>query len=863
MKRLICCILLMGTTHPGFTQSAAKRTYTTQRIQSIAPQIDGRLDDTCWQEGGWEGDFRQFMPTEGAPPSQNTLLKILYDDKNLYVAFKAYDTEPEKIDRRASRRDGLSGGDVVGICLDSYFDHLNGFEFDITAAGTKIDLILMNNFRWDTNWDAVWEGKTAAMDSGWCAEMRIPFSQLRYTQQPEQVWGLHAWRWINRGEEEVQFSLIPRNGPGHIHDMGFLRGLRDLPKSRQIEFLPYTVGSMRLKPAAAGSQRDKNDWQAKAGLDGKIGVSSNYTIDYTMNPDFGQVEADPSVLNLSVYEVFYNEKRPFFLEGMNLFDFGLGDDKLFYSRRIGHAPSYQPQVTEGGHVNMPENTAILGAVKLTGKSGNGLSVGIIESVTQKERAELIMPSGSTNVTVEPASNYLVTSLRKESNHGNTLAGGLFTMTHRSLRDHHLDFLSRRAYSGGVDFVQYFKNKKYDLGVKWIGSLVEGSPPALLRLQTASARYFQRLDADHLEVDSSRTSLAGHGGELYFRKSSYGHWRYRTGVKWRSPGLELNDLGYLRAADDILTEASTEYVENEPGSWFRSYSLAFWAGQHWNFDAKNPYTEVSSAVNASFRNRWRFRLGLNRISSLRDARLLRGGPSLKVQGFWCGNVNMSTDPGRPLVIEGLLHHHRYDDGQSCLWGGTTTCTYKLNEALLLAAYAGLNHEKELLHYIATVPDQQPRYILGTLDRRTADMTFRIDYAVTPDLTIQYYGSPYISMGHYTGLRRVVDAAADDYRTATRPYTTGEFQRGSGLIRFEEAGAAGYTLADPDFNFREFRSNLVLRWEVRTGSTLYLVWSHGRSSYESVYSHDWSSNLDRLWNARGEHILLAKFSYWFAL
>jgi len=845
-----------------------KRTYTTQKIESSAPHIDGKLDDPCWQQGQWAGDFVQFMPNEGAPGSQKTWMKMLYDDKNLYVAFRAYDSEPGKIDRRPGRRDEQRG-DVIGFCVDSYFDHLTGFEFDLTASGAKVDLVLMNNFRWDTNWDAVWDGRVASIDSGWTAEFRIPFSQLRYQQKEEQIWGLHAWRWINRNEEEDQFSLIPRNGPGHIHDMGFLRGLQNLPKSRQIEFLLYTVGQLNVNQGNdASTSLHQRRWLGNAGLDGKIGLSSNFTVDYTINPDFGQVEADPSVLNLSVFEVFYDEKRPFFLEGRTLFDFGVGDEMLFYSRRIGHPPSYHPELGPGVKVDMPSNTSILGAVKLTGKSRSGLSLGLIENVTQKETAELVSPQGCSRVTVEPPANYLVARIKQEMNNSNTIAGAIFTMTDRQIGQSALTFIPDAAYSGGFDFAQYFDQKKYDLGVKWFGSLVHGSESAMLRLQTAPARYYQRPDAGHLSLDSSLTFLSGQGGEIHLGKSSYGHWRYSADLSWKSPGLEFNDLGYLRSSDEIEGETELTYIVNEPSGIFHTYAFQGSVARHWDYDRKGLYTEVSLAADMSFRNRWRTSLGLYRSGEIRDTRLLRGGPSLYLPGYWGGYGSFSTDAARPLVLQTSLHHHVYDDEQSALSEGIANLSYKFNEALQFSTSLDLIREKVMLQYISTEEVAgAPRYLLGLLDRQTANVIFRIDCALSPNLTLQYYGSPYGSLGSYSRIRVVSDPAAHQPDKSTRLYTEKELLRDpvSKTIAIDEDGDGrmDYSLADPDFNFREFRSNLVLRWEVRPGSALYLVWSHARSSYENVRSVDWSDNIGKLWNTGGGHIFLAKFSYWFAM
>ena len=358
---------------PPFTGET--RIYNTVHISSGKPKIDGVLDDACWLEGEWTGNYRQNMPTEGAHPSQKTEFKILYDDENIYVAILAYDNEPDKIDRQMTRRDERLG-DIVGVNFDSYFDHRTGFEFNLTAAGCKLDLIVTND-GFDTNWNPVWDGKVGLMDSGWIAEMQIPLSQLRYGKQEEQVWGLHAWRWINRNRESDHWNLIPRDNAGLLYYFGELHGLNNLPKISRMEFMPYTLAKMEIYPKTEGDPyKDGFDPSAAIGLDGKFGLGSNFTVDYTINPDFGQVEADPSDLNLTAFETYYEEKRPFFIEGRNIFDYSFDDNQLFYSRRIGHVPMYRYEPDSGEYVKQPEYTSILGALKLTGKTSKGLSVGV-------------------------------------------------------------------------------------------------------------------------------------------------------------------------------------------------------------------------------------------------------------------------------------------------------------------------------------------------------------------------------------------------------------------------------------------------------------------------------------------------------
>jgi hypothetical protein len=477
------------------------RIYNTIHIKSGKPEIDGVLDDACWLEGEWTGNYRQNMPTEGAQPSQKTEFKILYDDENIYVAILAYDNEPDKIDRQMTRRDERMG-DIVGVNFDSYFDHRTGFEFNLTAAGCKIDLILTND-GFDTNWNPVWDGKVGLMDSGWIAEMQIPLSQLRYGKQESQVWGLHAWRWINRNRESDHWNLIPRGNAGLLYYFGELHGLNNLPKIRRMEFMPYTLAKMEIYPKTEGDPyKDGFDPGVAIGLDGKFGLGSNFTVDYTINPDFGQVEADPSELNLTAFETYYEEKRPFFIEGRNIFEYSFDDNQLFYSRRIGHIPMYKYEPDSGEYVNQPEYTSIIGALKLTGKTRKGLSVGVVESLTSREYTEISSPEGERKMVAEPLTNYFVGRIQKDINKSNTMIGGMVTSTLRDIDHNYLNHINKSATTGGVDFRHYLLNKSFYINIKALISQVQGSTSAITSLQKESSRYYQRPDAPHLKVDTT-------------------------------------------------------------------------------------------------------------------------------------------------------------------------------------------------------------------------------------------------------------------------------------------------------------------------------------------------------------------------
>ncbi len=543
-----------------------KRVYQVTRLAGPPPKIDGKLDDPCWAtQGEWQDHFTQREPHEGQPGSQPTQFKILYDDQYLYVAIRAFDSELAKQPRLRGKRDEFTG-DIVGVNFDSYFDKRTGFEFDITSGGAKIDLILRNDGI-DLDWNAVWDGKVGVEKDAWTAELRIPFSQLRYGSQKEQVWGLHCWRWINRYQEESDWQLLPMDSPGFVYSFGELHGIRDLPPSRRIELLPYVL----IKYATSAPQ-EGNPYRADAktnfegGLDAKIGLASNLTADLTVNPDFGQVEADPSQINLTTYETFLAEKRPFFLEGRNIFDYGIGDDVMFYSRRIGQAPTFDAPAD--GFTDAPTSTRILGAAKLTGKTPDGLSIGVIQGFTDRAAADVTENGVERQQAVAPLTSYTVARVQQDIDKGNSVIGGIFTATARSIHDDAIDYLPEHAYTGGLDLLQYWGDRTYYLKLQGIASRVDGSPDAIRSLMLDSVHNYQRPDASYLGIEDGATHLDGTGGNVQVGKDNNGRWRYYVGADWRSPGLELNDLGYLRTADLLEHDAQLEYYDTSLGRLLR-------------------------------------------------------------------------------------------------------------------------------------------------------------------------------------------------------------------------------------------------------------------------------------------------------
>jgi hypothetical protein len=845
-------------------QSKPLRSYTTTRLTSERPTIDGKLDDACWKTGEWAGDFTQWIPNEGARPSQPTHLKILYDDKNIYVAIRAFDSEPDKISRKAGRRDQFQG-DAVGINFDSYHDHRTGFEFNVTASGQKIDLILTNPMNADYNWNAVWYVKVAMEDSAWTAEYEIPLSQLRFSSEHQQIWGMHCWRWIDRLQEESDWELQSSKGPGMLYQFGELHGISGLPKSRRIEIMPYSVGKLNTFKKEPGNPfADKGrSWEGSLGMDAKVGLSSNFTADLTINPDFGQVESDPSVMNLTAFETFYEERRPFFLEGGNIFDFDLDDASLFYSRRIGHSPSYRPSLAANEFLDAPSNTTILSAAKVSGKTSDGLAIGVLQSLTSAENARIGSSAADRDVCVEPMTNFVIARAQKDFKQGNSALGGIFTATNRIIKDSHLENINRKAYTGGVDLFHHWNDKEYYLTAKVIGSTVGGEAVAITSLQNSSAHYYQRPDADHLRFDSTRTQLSGYGGSVGIGKGSKGLWRYSTEITWRSPGLDLNDLGFMQRADDIEQENSLSYFVTQPVSIFRTYNAGVSQRNNWDFGMNHLSSGGEANLYLEFLNKWAISTSVEYTSQALDTRILRGGNAMLMPCIWEYDLYVRTDPSQRVFfdINGSLSQSAHQSKK--YYSFVPSISVMPLNILKISLSANYSSNTDELQYIDTKRvGSESRYLLGKIRQHTLGGTFRIDYNVTPEFSIQYYGSPFASVGKYSHFKAATNPRADQFDkrfSLLHPVLAGNTYK----VLEEGDPKIGYTFDNPDFDFSQFRSNLVLRWEYRPGSQLFLVWSSEQTRFVQPGRNSVNDAIKRLQNVFPNNIFLVKLNYWFSV
>jgi hypothetical protein len=857
------------------TDSTVNRLAGNQRIYFTTlidkrPRIDGKLNDQCWEKGSWTGQFVQQVPAQGKSPSQETEVKILYDSNNLYVGFKCYDIGPGKIRPILSRRDN-SVGDIVGIALDSYHDNQTAYEFNVAASGQKVDLVHLGAYNIDYNWDAVWDGKAQVSDSIWTVEMQIPFSQIRFAPGKEQLWGMHIWRWIDRLNEESQWKLIPIDAPAMVYLFGELKGIEGVNPKTNFEFLPYL--NNRFSP----NTDQENKMKYGVGLNGKIGLNSGLTLDYAINPDFGQVEADPAVLNLTSYEVFNEEKRPFFLEGNTILDYSIGNDMLFYSRRIGHEPSIYydlvDNLEENQTISITDNVPILSALKLTGKTKKGLSVGVVQSITAKENATIYSPGSKTRTAVEPFTNFMIGRVKQDFNDGNTVLGGMVTSTMRSINDDQLNFLPKSSLVGGIDFQHNWKNRKYFVDFKGFYTDINGNREAISDLQLSSVHFYQRTDADHLDYNPERTNLLGWGGFLSGGKRS-GKFRAVGTLNWRSSGVDFNDVGYLYQADIVQQSAKLTYKVSNPQGIVRSYYAELTQQHDWSYSDFMHQDKLSFGSESNldrlnlhgflqFNNLWLIHLNLRRNFNMYDTRELRGGPKLYKDSNNDLDLYIQTNSVKDFWAGFGPRFTWFPDDISKSRYFTTYFKWQLSDRLSIVSQTVVSNMVDNNKFVAKATDKtdKTQYLVGTINRNTISSTLRFEYFISPEISIQYYGNPYATTGKYNNFREVADASNRSLDQRYKNLTAAPSANDTYLLK--KNGVSAFTINNPNFNFQEFRSNLVARWEFKPGSALYLVWTNTRSDYSDQKDQPVLKSFGSIWNQPTQNVFMIKFSYWFSI
>lgn len=871
--KIVCVLILLLSTLFVSAQEIDRKIYSALKVNDLNITVDGSFNEIDWQTANWENEFTQYEPNEGKQPSQQTEFAILYDENNIYVAIKAIDKSPDSISMRLTRRD-VTDGDMVGIMLDTYHDKRTGFVFIVSAAGVKSDFIMSNDGESEDNsWDPIWWVKTSITKTGWNAEMRIPLTQLRFEEGDEQLWGMQILRYIFRKDELSSWQPMKREKSGFVSQFGTMNGIKNIKPKNTLDVMPYMVARAERfekepdNPFRESGKRNGFD----VGLDAKIGLTNYLTMDLTINPDFGQVEADPSEVNLSTYETFFEEKRPFFIEGKNILtyklSFGDGDlssQGLFYSRRIGRRPNYYPDLENGEYTQVPDFTKILGAAKITGKTNNGWSIGILESVTAEENAEIKGIENGRLQAVEPLTNFLIGRVQKDFNDGNTYLGGMLTAVNRSIDDSHLEFLHKSAYTGGIDFVHKWNNKNWMVDAGLFFSQVNGTEEAITRTQNSYIRNFQRPDADYLKFDPNRTSLSGHGGKLTVAKLG-GKFKIGSIMAWKSPGLELNDVGFAQQVDQFLQVIWAGYRIYEPFSIFREVNFNFNQHTVWDFGGNLVAPGFNLNAHAQFKNYWNAFGNFNMSGEQLFSSALRGGPALKVPGYKNIYMGVFTNPQKKLTFE--FNGGRYFSNEKEF---RTSGNYNLSigyrpiKSLKIDLSPGLSTYNDDLQYVNQKSfENDTRYIFAHIDRKTLSMQVRINYNITPDLSIQYWGQPFVASGKYSGFKHITNTKADNLEDRYNLYFNNQisydFVSETYSVDDNQNNTVDYSFEKPDFNVKEFLSNLVLRWEYRPGSTFYLVWSQNRSGYVNNGSFNISRDFESLFDEKANNIFLLKFSY----
>jgi len=881
-KQFLSAILAALPIWTIFATDPEPRCYETcQVLDQECPFIDGTVTEDCWDKVLWASEFTEYQPEDGTKPTRETAFKIIYDQRYVYVAFRCFDPEPEKIVRRMSRRDGFAG-DWVEINFDSYFDKRTAFSFTISASGVKSDeFISSDGNNWDSNWNPIWHGKTSIDSLGWTAEIRIPLTQLRYGNKDEHIWGIQVTRRDFRADERSTWQYIPRNTNGWVSKFGQLAGISGIKPQKQVEIQPYVIASAEKFQKIEGNPfADGSDSKIDVGLDGKIGITSDLTLDFTINPDFGQVEADPSSLTLDGFQIFFDERRPFFVENNNLFDFRItqaqaggpfGNDQLFYSRRIGAAPMGSISAGDDEYVNIPDVTSILGAAKFSGKTKNGTALGIMESVTGEEKGMIRFGGDERSEMVEPLTNWFIGYVSQDFKQGKSSLGGMFTAVNRRLEGSVLeDQFHKNAYTGGLDYRYTWKERQWVLTANMIFSRVAGSAAAIENTQRSFTHYFQRPDAGHLLVDSTRTDLSGIGGNVSI--ANYGgddNLSFQTGVSFRSPGLELNDAGFLNSSDQINHYFWGGYRFPDAFSIFRSFRINYNHWSRWDFDGENLYQALNTNAHAGFTNFWSAGTGLTLELKDISNRALFGGPLMRQTPGFASWFYINSDSRKKFTahFNGFgFHPWQKHKGAIKVESYRFSLQYQPTNAVRISVTPRFFRQNRAIQNVSSTDFmEETRYITGRVIQRTFSTSFRLSVNLSPNLTVQYWGQPFISKGNYSEFNHITDPLAKLYQDRYHLFGTEEIRwdddDGTYLIDEDGDGVTDYDFSNPDFSFIQFRSNMVLRWEYQAGSELFLVWSQSGTTSDDPQAELIHSLRNNIFGEDPHNIFLLKLTYRF--
>jgi hypothetical protein len=837
MKRILLSLLVLCS--PLARAANWPERPMLQAVRATAPVVvDGDLSDAAWQSAPEFTDFTQHDPTDGAPATLRTRFRVVYDDRAVY--FGAIMEDTHRPTALLVRRDSFVDTDFLSINIDSQHDRLSGAAFTISPANVQIDSILYNDIGEDTSWDAVWESQTKILPTGWVAEVRVPFSQLRFPEQASHTWGINVTRRTVRNNEWVRIVNTRKGETGFVSHFADLGGLEGVRRERQIEIVPYAVArsDVRSRFDRDNPLLETQEGRLDGGLDLKYALTSTLTLTGTVNPDFGQVEVDPAVVNLSQFETFYPEKRPFFTEGLNIFAFGdsparthinfLFPPEVFYSRRIGRSPQTS---VDADFTTQPAETTILGAAKVTGKLGKW-SIGVLDALTDAERATYVDGLDFRKTQVEPMTNYFVSRVTREA--GASRFGFLLTSVNRRMTEELSPLLRENALTAGVDGYTAFRDGSWIFEWMAAGSRVSGSAEAIAQTQLSSAHYYQRPDAGHVEFDPSRTSLSGSAGRVMLSKQT-GLWRPIVQVHAYSPGFETNDVGFMQRADILSMNALTQYVNEQPTKRFRSRTVWMGGWMNRNFDGDTLERGVFADAFGSFANYWDYRAALFVTPGAFSDQRTRGGPVVRTEHSWSSQFSIDSDRrkrfsfGVDVNVDGG-EEGSYDRGMG------VSLNYRPATNLLLSVAPSISRVHEEHQYVTTNGGD---YVFAELEQRSFELATRVDWTLSSTLSFQLFLQPFLAAGDYHDPHALAAARTANYVPYTAP------------------------LGEPDFNFRSVRGSAVVRWEFRPGSALYVVWNENRADAVPLGDFRFRRDARAISTAPSHDVFLVKVSYWLPL
>jgi hypothetical protein len=876
----------------------ARRVTAAERTGDV--RLDGRLDEAAWAGAPVATDFIQRSPVEGDAAQERTEVRILYDGQALYVGARLYDREPSTIGRQLVRRDEWGQYDYFEVAFDPNLDRRTGYQFNVSAANQQRDDYLFDDSDEDGAWDAVWESAVHIDSAGWSVEMRIPLSQFQYeASDAVQSWGVNFTRRRVQSNEFSQFALVSQLQQGVVSQFGVLDGLRFARPSRRLEARPYVLSSAFAGQPDPGDPFASNpDLAARAGVDLRVGLGSQFTLNATVNPDFGQVEADPAVINLTAFETFFQERRPFFVEDAQIFNYSLsgGRNRLFYSRRIGRDPHGSPP---GGatYSDIPDAATILGALKVTGRTTSGLSLGALAAVTQRERGRAFFAETDSTGTfvVEPRSGYGVLRLRQDFNDGASTVGALSTLLVRDLpEDGSFDFLPRVAVAAGVDWELQWADRGWAFFGYAAGTHVRGDSTALIRIQRSSTHYFQRPDSRWLSLDSSATSMTGIDWRMTLEKRRGRHW---TGSVWAAqvtPGFEVNDLGFSSRQEVLDGGMRIRYREIEPGRVFRNYDVTFFTFHNWTHDALKDIGSSRAWQRAHVRGSFNLRgsveflnyWGVNAAVSIRPAMMdrtaTRGGPLMASPRSYRVDLSAETDDRNKLSLEPGIEYEVGEQGSGTRFSANVQVSYRPVSQVEIEVEPEWTSQTNASQYVRTStavpfsPTFGPRYLFADLRRRELALQTRLNITFTPRLSLQLYAQPLVSSGDYVAYKQFLKPETFSFWTLPE----GEHQslngadtcvggltcidtEGRRYVDFDGDGAVDDDFGDRDFNVRSLIGNVVLRWEYRPGSTIFVVWQRRQRDRVGIGDFSFGRDVAALLTAPAENLFMVKVNYWFGL